>query len=172
MRQFWVILKGEKQDLKVLKKARTPKLWHIKPELERMEKSPSRERHWGNVLGLNFYIEGCEEKVIFKKVSHGNSWVQFSHSFVSNSATMYIDCSMPGFPVHHQLWELTQTQVHWIGNDIQPSQSSVVPFSSCPQSLPASGSFQVSQLFVSGGQSIGVSALASVLPKNTRTDLL
>ena len=46
--------------------------------------------------------------------------------------------------------------------------SFVVPFSSCPQSLPASGSFPMSQLFTSGGQSIGVSALASVLPMNTQ----
>ena len=46
--------------------------------------------------------------------------------------------------------------------------SSVVPFSSCPQSLPASGSFLMSQLFAWGGQSIGVSALASFLPKNTQ----
>ena len=46
--------------------------------------------------------------------------------------------------------------------------SSVVPFSSCLQSFPASGSFLGSQLFASGGQSIGVSALASVLPKNTQ----
>ena len=45
--------------------------------------------------------------------------------------------------------------------------SSVIPFSSCPQSLPASGSFPMSQLFAWGGQSIGVSALASVLPMNT-----
>ena len=44
--------------------------------------------------------------------------------------------------------------------------SSVVPFSSCPQSLPASGSFAMSQLFAWGGQSTGVSALASVLPMN------
>ena len=44
--------------------------------------------------------------------------------------------------------------------------SSVVPFSSCLQSFPASGSFQISQFFASGGQSIGVSALASVLPRN------
>ena len=43
---------------------------------------------------------------------------------------------------------------------------SVVPFSSCPQSFPASGSFQMSQLFASGGQSIGVSASTSVLPMN------
>ena len=46
--------------------------------------------------------------------------------------------------------------------------SSGVPFSSCPQSLPASGSFPMSQLFAWGGQSTGVSALASVLPKNTQ----
>ena len=46
--------------------------------------------------------------------------------------------------------------------------SSVVPFSSCPQSLPASESFPMSQLFAWGGQSTGVSALASVLPKNTQ----
>ena len=46
--------------------------------------------------------------------------------------------------------------------------SSVVPFSSCPQPFPASGSFPVSQLFTSGGQSAGVSASASVLPMNTQ----
>ena len=46
--------------------------------------------------------------------------------------------------------------------------SSVIPFSSCPQSLPASESFPMSQLFTGGGQSTGVSALASFLPKNTQ----
>ena len=46
--------------------------------------------------------------------------------------------------------------------------SSVIPFSSCPQSFPASGSFQMNQLFTSGGQSIGVSASTSVLPMNTQ----
>ena len=53
---------------------------------------------------------------------------------------------------------------------VMPSNipSSVVPFSSCPQSLPASGSFPMSQLLVSGGQSIGVSASTSVLPMNTQ----
>ena len=48
------------------------------------------------------------------------------------------------------------------------TSSSVVPFSSCPQSLPASGSFPMSQLFAWGGQSTGVSASASVLPMNTK----
>ena len=46
--------------------------------------------------------------------------------------------------------------------------SSVIPFSSCPQAFPASGSFQMSQLFASGGQTIGVSASTSVLPMNTQ----
>ena len=46
--------------------------------------------------------------------------------------------------------------------------SSVIPFSSCPQSFPASGSFPMSQLFASGGQSIGVSASTSVLPMNNQ----
>ena len=46
--------------------------------------------------------------------------------------------------------------------------SSVIPFSSCPQSFPASGSFQMSQPFTSGGQSIGASVSASVLPMNTQ----
>ena len=51
----------------------------------------------------------------------------------------------------------------------QPAiSSSVIPFSSCPQSLPASGSFPMSQLFAWGGQSIGVSASTSVLPMNTQ----
>ena len=70
-------------------------------------------------------------------------------------------------PYHHQLPEFTQTHVHQVSDAIQPSHP-VAPFSSCPQSLPASGSFPVSQLFAWGGQSIGVSASASVLPMNTQ----
>ena len=54
---------------------------------------------------------------------------------------------------------------HWYHPAIS---SSVIPFSSCPQSLPASGSFPVSQLFTWGGQSTGVLALASVLPKKSQ----
>ena len=77
-----------------------------------------------------------------------------------------MNCSTPGFPVHHQLLELTQTHVHWV-DAIQwchPTISScVVPFSFCLQSFSASGSFPMSQLFTSGGQSIGVSALTSVI---------
>ena len=73
--------------------------------------------------------------------------------------------SVPGLPVHHQLWEFTQTHVHRVGDAIQHS---VILFSSCPQSLPASGSFPMSQLFSWGGQITGISASASVLPLNTQ----
>ena len=75
-----------------------------------------------------------------------------------------MDCSRPGLPVHHQLLELVQTLVpstRWCHPTIS---SSVVPFSSCPQSFSESGSFPMSWFFTSGGQSIG--ALASVLPVN------
>src|SRR5574337_410577 len=75
--------------------------------------------------------------------------------------------SMPGLPVHHQLPEFTQTHVHRVSDAIQPSHP-VIPFSSGPQSLPASESFPVSQLFASGGQSNGVSASASFPPKKSQ----
>ena len=77
-----------------------------------------------------------------------------------------MNCNTPGLPVHHQLPEFTQIHVHWVRCNPAIS-SSVVPFSSCPQSLSASGSFPISQLFAWGDLSIGVSASSSVLPKNT-----
>ena len=77
-----------------------------------------------------------------------------------------MDCSTPGLPVHYQLLEFTQTHIH-LGWWCHPTiSSSVVPFSSHLHSFPALGSFPVSQLFTSGGQSIGTSASASVLPMN------
>ena len=69
-----------------------------------------------------------------------------------------MDCSTPGFPVHHQLLELVQTHVHQVNDAIQPSHL-VIPFY-CLPSFPASGSFPMSQFFESGDQSIGVSASA------------
>ena len=78
-----------------------------------------------------------------------------------------MDCSTPGLPVHHQLPRFTQIHVHSVGDAIQPS-SSVVLFSFCPQSFLPSRSFQISQLFASGGQSTRVSASTSVLPMNTQ----
>ena len=79
-----------------------------------------------------------------------------------------MNCSMAGLPVHHQPPEYTQTHFHRVSDAVQPSLILCRPFSSCPQSLPASESFPMSQLFVWCGQSPGVSALASVLPMNTQ----
>ena len=76
-----------------------------------------------------------------------------------------IDCSTPGFLVLHYPLEFAQTHIHWVRDAIQPSHP-IIPFSSCPQSFPASRSFPVSQLLASGDQSIEASASASVLPKN------
>ena len=76
-----------------------------------------------------------------------------------------VDCSTPGFPVYHQLLECAHSYPSswWYHPTIS---SSVTPFSSCLQSCPASGSFLMSQFFTWGCRSIGVSALASVLPIN------
>ena len=95
------------------------------------------------------------------------SSVQFSRSVVSNSLWPHVSqharppCPSPTPGVHSN----SRPSSWWCHPAIS---SSVVPFSSCPQSLPAPESFPMSQLFTWGGQSIGVSALASVLPMNTQ----
>ena len=93
--------------------------------------------------------------------------VQFSHSVVSDSLQPHESqhsrppCPSPSAGVHSN----SRPSSWWCHPAIS---SSVIPFSSCPQSLPASASFPTSQLFTWGGQSTGVSALASFLPMNTQ----
>ena len=95
------------------------------------------------------------------------SSVQFSHSVVYNSLQPHgpqhtrPPCPSPTPGVYPNSSPLSR----WCHPTIS---SSLVPFSSCPQSSPASWSFQMSQLFTSGGQSIRVSASTSVLPMNTQ----
>ena len=95
------------------------------------------------------------------------SSVQFSHRVVSDSLRPHeLQHARPTCPssiprVHSNSYPLSR----WCHPAIS---SSVVPFSSCPQSLPASESIPMSQLFAWGGQSSGVSALASFLPKDTQ----
>ena len=80
-----------------------------------------------------------------------------------------MDCSMPGFPVLHCLSEFTQTQVHWVGEAIQPSHPLSSPSPPALNPSQHQGLFKwVSQLFSWDGQSIGVSASTSVFPMNTR----
>ena len=106
-----------------------------------------------------------EEKYLF----HHVIWVQFSsiQSVVSDSLRPHeSQHARPPYPspapgVHPNPCLLTR----WCH---QSSSTFVVPFSSCSQYFPASGSFPMSQLFTSGGQSVGASASASVLPMNTQ----
>ena len=77
-----------------------------------------------------------------------------------------MDCSIPGFPVHHQLSELGQTHVHHIGDAIQPSHPLPSPSPPAFNLSQHQGLFQLSWFFASGGQSTGVSASVSVLPMN------
>ena len=99
------------------------------------------------------------------------SSVQFSHSVVSNSLLPHeSQHARPPYPspttgVHPNPCPLGQ----WCHPTIS---SSVIPSSSCPQSFPTSGSFQMSQLFTSGGQTIGVSASTQSFQWTPRTDLL
>ena len=92
---------------------------------------------------------------------------KFSHSVVSYSLQPHElqharpPCPSPTPGVHSNPCPSSQ----WCHPTIS---SSVVPFSSCPQSFPATGSFPMSQLFASGGQSVGISASTSVLPMNTQ----
>ena len=112
----------------------------------------------------------------FSPQSHGYpqetfSSVQFSHSVVSDSLQPHElqharpPCPSPTPGVYSNSCPLSW----WCHPTIS---SSVIPFSSCFQSFPTSGSFQMSQLFTSSGQNIGVSASASVLQWTPRTDLL
>ena len=113
----------------------------------------------------HFYVLHCRQ--ILYCLSHQFSSVQFSRSVVSDSLRPHEPqharppCPSPTPRVYSNLCPSSR----WCHPAIS---SSVFPFSSCPQSLPASGSFPMSQLFAWGGQSIGVSASASVLPMNTQ----
>ena len=120
------------------------------------------------MLLSNFYYIILLYKLVLDSYSillHMVDSVQFSHSVMSNSLWPHelqharLPCPSPTSGVHPNLCPLSQ----WCHPTIS---SSLTRFSSCLQSFPESGSFQMSQLFTSGGHSIGVSASASVLPVN------
>ena len=149
--------------------------WDKEPGCRQLAWTP---RGWLVMKGSLKFCSNYTEKVL-DNLSRGIVWsdscfrkitlssVQFSHLVVSNSLWPHEPqhtrpvCPSPTPRVYPNSCPLSW----WCHPSIS---SSVIPFSSCPQSFPASGSFQMSQLFVSGGQSIGVSALAPVLPMNTQ----
>ena len=114
---------------------------------------------------IQFYLSSWINDPVMSRFSS----VKFTHSVMSDSLRPHEPqharppCLSPTPGVHPNPCSLIQ----WCHPTIS---SSVVPFSSCPQSFQASRSFQMSQLFASGIQSIGVSASTSVLPMNTQED--
>ena len=116
---------------------------------------------------LCIYLRFCLSSCWFSLRFRMDSSVQFSRSVVSDAFRPHElqharpPCPSPTPGVHSNSRPLS----HWCHPAIS---SSVIPFSSCPQSLPASESFPMSQLFTWDSQSTGVSALASFLPKNTQ----
>ena len=120
-----------------------------------------------NCFWCTFYqIFFIKEKILYAILLILSS-VQFSHSVLSDSLQPHglqharPPCPLPTPEIYLNSCPLSQ----WRHPTIS---SSVIPFSSCSQSFPGSGSFPMSQLFPSGGQSIGVSASTSVLPMTTQ----
>ena len=131
--------------------------------------SPTRDRIIGRCFNhwtAREFLWEHDLDITWKKLSTVYS-IQFSCSVVSDSLRRCEPqhtrppCPSPTPGVHQNPWPLCW----WCHSTIS---SSVIPFSSCPQSFPASGSFPMSQLCASGGQSIGVSDSASVPPMNTQ----
>ena len=151
-------------------------------------------KHFNVLVSKYFHFEGfanCNERTCFSQTSFQENKGHFkSHHVQDNCLPVFSEVCL--LPSYYQFSSVTQSCLTLQSQGLQharlpcpsptpgafsnscPSSqwchpaisSSVVPFSSCPQSFPASGSFPVSQFFTSGGQSTGVSASASVHPMN------
>ena len=107
-------------------------------------------------------VVGRREKLILLDISS----VQFTSVAQSHPTPCNpMDCSTPALPLHRQLPEFAQTHIHWVSDAIQPSYPLSSPSPSVFNFSQHQGPFKC-QFFTSGGQSIGVSASASVLPMN------
>ena len=113
-------------------------------------------------------LETTQKDTLDPKTKKKPQWDGQSVSSVNQSCLTLWDpmaCSMPSFPVHCQLWEFTQTQVHWVGDAIKPSHPLPSPSPPTFKFSQHQGLFK-RQLFTSGGQTIGISASTSVLAMN------
>ena len=137
--------------------------WNGRVEILQVQgqKNPSK------MVGIGEAVRRYPKSKGKKEKPHQDCSVQFSHSVVSDSLRPHgLQHARPPCPSPTpRVYSSSCPSSWWCHPAIS---SSVVPFSSCPQSLPASGSFPMSQLFAWGGQSIEFSASASVLPMNTQ----
>ena len=162
-------------------RGRVAKIWETWRRFEIVQNNLTRHKYWGYWADFQTYlkwgislrnhqimwISKATEKLIplLNRVQYIYIYTEFSRSVVSDSlwphGLQYTrpPCPSPTPGLHPNPCPLSQ----WCHPTIL---SSVIPFFSCPQSFPESASFQMSQLFTSGDQSIGVSALASVLSMN------
>ena len=127
-----------------------------RPHGEKWERMPKRPKY-----GDKYWIIFCEKN--FCKAVQLSSVAQLCLTLCNP-----MNCSTPGLPVHHQLPESTQTHVHRVSDAIQPSHSLLSPSPPALNLSRCQSLFPMSQLFTSGGQSIRVSALTSVLPMNSQ----
>ena len=156
--------------------------------------SQPRDRTQVSHIAGRFFISWVTGKTLENKTSSPKLWIKRGKNAVSENILYYpimverkamTNLAVVQWLSHVRLF-VTHEQQHtrlscpsppeacWNSSPLSqwchPTiSSSVIPFSSCPQSFPASGSFPMSQLFSSGGQIIGVSASASVLPMNFQT---
>ena len=137
--------------------------WHGFPESRPAWGDPAPLQHHSTPSMVPHYSRAGNLLLYFSLVSS----VQFSRSVVSDSLRPHeLQHARPPCPSSTPGVYSNSCPLHrWCHPAIS---STVIPFSSCPQSLPASGSFPMSQIFARGGQSIGVSASASVLSMNTQ----
>ena len=119
--------------------------------------SNTREKRYRALIKISLAGSNHLDKYLFQFL--------FSCSVVSDSFWPH-GLQHARLPCPSQLLELAQTLFHRVGEAIQPPDPLSYPFTSCPQSFPASGSLPVSQFFTWGGQSIGASASVSVLSMN------
>ena len=120
-----------------------------------------------NIVDSSFFTSSLSHIVIHFDYRHSSRCISQFSSVAQSFMTLCnpMDCSMPGLPVHHQFLEFIQTHVHWVGDAIQPSHPLSSPSPPAFNHSQNHGLFK-SQYFGSGGQSVGVSASASVLPMN------
>ena len=133
--------------------------WHC-VTLGRCPNLSSLLAHWGVCMGVWGVVQ--------------SPWLIKCCCWVNQSCPTLcdpMDHSKPGFPVLHHLLELAQTHVHWVSDAIQPSHP-VVPFSSCLQSFPASGSFLMSWLLATPGAQSIWSFSFSISPSNEYSGLI